>query len=156
MITGPTTISTSTERVTGYQQALSEAGIASHPGWISYGEYRQESGYLQAMRILDLPQRPTALVAANNFLALGAMRALRERAIEVPGQMSLVGFDDMPSVYPFLTVAVQPAYEMGFRATRLLLQHIANPDEAPTEEIVFPLRLIVRESTAACSTSSTR
>ena len=61
----------------------------------------------------------------------------------------LAGFDDIASVRPFLTVVVQPAYEMGFRATKLLLQHIANRDDAPIEEVVFPLRLIPRESTTA-------
>jgi LacI family transcriptional regulator len=149
ILTGPPSISTSAERVTGYRQALEDNGIAPNPAWISYGEFRQESGYVQTLRLLALSERPTALLAANNFIAVGAMQALSENGLDVPGDISLAGFDDIASVRPFLTVVVQPAYEMGFRATKLLLQHIANRDDAPIEEVVFPLRLIPRESTTA-------
>jgi LacI family transcriptional regulator len=150
-VSGPPTASTSAQRAAGYRRALEDAGLEIDPALISFGEFRQESGYQQMLRLLKVTPPPTALFAANNFLAVGAMRALDELGLEVPGAISVVAFDDLPGARPFLTVAVQPAYEMGYRATKLLLEQIANPENAPIQEVVFPVRLIVRESCRAIS-----
>jgi LacI family transcriptional regulator len=74
---------------------------------------------------INLAIRPTALIAANNFITIGAMKALQEVEMEVPEDIALVGFDDLPSAmvtFPFFTVASQPAYQMGARAMQLLVQ----------------------------------
>jgi len=147
ILTGPQDVSTAEDRVAGYRQALVEAGL----GWeeVFYGEYTLESGYDLATRALQSPEQPTAFFAGNNFLAIGALRALRDNGLKVPEDVALVGFDDLPEslvVDPFLTVAAQPAYEMGHKATELLLARLAGQADAPHQEIVLPTRLIVRKS----------
>ena len=102
-------------------------------------------------QLLSLHPSPTAIFAANNFLAIGALRALRAEKIKVPQQMSVVSFDDLPAnllVEPFLTVASQPAYEMGQTATRLLLDRIKNRKVFSPREIILPPQIMVRHSTA--------
>jgi LacI family transcriptional regulator len=100
------------------------------------------------MQLLALTPPPTAIFAGNNFIAIGVMKALYESGLQMPKDMSVVGFDDLPVgllVQPFLTVADQPAYEMGYRAAKLLLERVANPGE-PCQEIVLPTQLVIRQS----------
>jgi LacI family transcriptional regulator len=149
VLSGPKTASTSTQRVAGYKRAFAEAGLKVDSKLVSYGKFHQDSGYERTREILALSQRPTALFAANNFIAIGVMKALFEVSLRVPEDMSVVSFDDLPLgllVQPFLTVVAQPAYDMGYRATKLLLKRIACPDETPPEEIVLPTQLLVRQS----------
>jgi len=147
ILTGPEAVSTAADRVAGYRQALAEAGL----DWeqVLYGEYTLESGYDLATRSLQSPVRPTAFFAGNNFLAIGALRALRDHGLKVPEEFALVGFDDLPEslvVDPFLTVAAQPAYEMGHKATELLLARLNGQAPETCQEIILPTRLIVRRS----------
>ena len=89
---------------------------------------------------------------AINFIAYGTLKALREAGIEVPGLMSVVTFDDLPPgliAEPVLTVAAQSAYEMGRRATELLLNRLQAEDPEPFQEIILPTELIVRSSSAS-------
>jgi LacI family transcriptional regulator len=77
------------------------------------------------------------------------MKALNESGLQIPEDMSVVGFDDLPPgllVRPFLTVATQPAYEMGYRATKLLLERIASSGKPSHQEIVLPTQLVIRQS----------
>ncbi len=147
-LVGPAGVSTADDRVAGFQRALVEAGIAA--GAQTYhGVFTVASGREMTARAMAASPRPTALFAANNFLAIGALNALREAGLRVPEDVALVGFDDLPPAlvtFPFLTVAAQPAYEMGQRAVRLLLDRIEG--RAPTEpqEVVLPTELIVRGS----------
>ena len=174
ILTGPQDVSTAVDRVAGYRLALQEAGLTFE--LVLYGEYDLASGFRLANQALqddlhptygenDLASgfrltgealqshpRPTAFFAANNFLAIGALRALRAHNLQVPEEMALVGFDDLPEalvVDPFLTVVAQPAYEMGHRATELLLARLAGQADAPYQEIVLPTRLIVRKSSGS-------
>jgi LacI family transcriptional regulator len=149
ILSGPETASTSTQRVAGYERAFADAGLKVDTKLVSYGKFHQDSGYERTLEILKLSGRPTALFAANNFIAIGVMKALYEAGVRVPEDMSVVAFDDLPLgllVQPFLTVVAQPAYDMGYRATKLLLKRIAYPDEASSEEIVLPTQLLVRQS----------
>jgi LacI family transcriptional regulator len=107
--------------------------------------------------ILALPDRPTALFAVNNFIAIGALRALRDADLRIPEDMALVGFDDLPLalvVEPFLTVAAQPAYEMGARATDLLLTRIRGDGAEAPIEVILPTELIVRRSSGVGITTA--
>jgi LacI family transcriptional regulator len=91
---------------------------------------------------------PTALFAANNFIAIGVLHALESLGLRVPGDVAVVGFDDLPAAmvtFPFLTVASQPAHEMGRRSVAALLDRIANPGR-PARDIVLPTELVVRRS----------
>ena len=94
-------------------------------------------------------RRPTALFAANNFIAIGAMRALRDAGQRVPEDVALVGFDDLPPalvIDPFLTVVAQPAYKMGQLATELLLARLSERSAEAYQEVVLPTEVIVRRS----------
>jgi LacI family transcriptional regulator len=149
MLTGPEVVSTAVERVAGYRRALIETGLTVDENLIIYGTFTQEGGYRMAHQMLARSPRPTALFAANNFIAIGAFKALREAGMQVPEDVALVAFDDLPSTFalePFLTVAAQRAYDMGRQATQRLLDHLgAEPPSAP-KEIVLPTDLIVRRS----------
>lgn len=156
IITGPKKVSTAVDRVTGYKQALTEAGIAENE-LVYYGAFNQQSGYELTKQALARSPRPTAIFGANNFIMLGIIKALRELQLNVPEDVSVVGFDDFPEsmlVRPFFTAAVQPAYEMGRLATELLLKRIMGelPDEF--QKMILPTEIIERESTGLMRKSS--
>jgi LacI family transcriptional regulator len=149
VITGRRNISTSTDRVVGYERALREAGIPVEPKLVTYDSFSLEGGYRQVKQILEREPRPTAIFATNNFLAFGALRALRETSVRIPADISLVTFDDLPAEWhddPFITVLAQPAYELGRRATELLLGRLQGTLPAKRQVIVLPGELIVRRS----------
>ena len=126
-LTGSQTVTTAADRVTGYQRALAESGLEDQIK-VYYGAFAVESGYEMTQEALALDPPPTALFAANNFIAVGAFRAVREAGLRVPDDISVVAFDDLTEaniIDPFLTVVSQPAYEIGSRATALLLDRIA-------------------------------
>jgi len=148
VLSGPQGVSTADDRVAGYQKAMVEAGI-SDDGLVFYGTYTLTSGYEMAKRVLSLSPQATALFAANNFIAIGALKALRDSGLKVPGDISVVAFDDLPSTWivePFLTVVTQPPYEMGCQATQLLLNRIRGEAPSACQEIILPIELIVRHS----------
>jgi LacI family transcriptional regulator len=152
ILSGPEQVSVSKERVAGYQRALHEAGIDQVADSVYYGPFTQANGYEKTQQILCAPPQPTALVAGNNFIAIGALQALREAGLRVPEDMSVASFDDLPSelvIEPFLTAVVQPAYQMGQRATELLLARITGQVGGPCQEIVLPTELIIRRSCRA-------
>jgi len=154
ILAGPQDVSTSQDRILGYRNALIEAGIEIDDRLIECNEYTAESGYLMAHRVLSLRPRPTALFAANNFIAVGALRALRELGLQVPQDISIVGFDDLPPYYiiePFLTVAVQPAYTMGYKAATLLIERITQPVHDGFQELLLSSEIKIRRSTQAIS-----
>ncbi|MEO0556682.1 MAG: LacI family DNA-binding transcriptional regulator [Bacteroidota bacterium] len=147
------------ERLAGYQEALAEAGIELDDRYIvsadwDHGQhgYTRYAGYLGTQHLLsrfegDPAARPTALFVAADVMALGALRALREAGLDVPGDMELVGFDDVvASAYVGLTTLRQPMAEMGRMATEMLLRRLDAPDTEPSHTIFAP-ELIVRETT---------
>lgn len=155
VLTGRRTISTSIDRVAGCRRALEEAGIdlpdeRVHYGGFNFGRSNQADGHRMALEVLDAPGGPpTAIFCANNFIAFGAIRALRERGLRVPDDMSVVAFDDLPEEWvsePFLTCAAQPAYEIGHRAAELLLAQVSGRAAPDGEAVVLPFQMIVRRS----------
>ena len=148
MITGPKDVSTSVDRVTGYQQALSEADLDENE-LVYYGAFNQESGYEFTNQAMLHSPRPTAIFGANNFITIGIIKALHDLKIDVPGDVSVVGFDDLPEsmlVNPFITVARQPAYEMGRIATELLLKRISIELDEEYQELILPTEIIEHDS----------
>ena len=148
IITGPKDVSTSADRVTGYRQALTEAGLNGNE-LIYYGAYNEQSGYELTTQAMKQSPKPTAIFGANNFIAIGAIKALHDQKLDVPGDISVVGFDDLPEAMfmkPFLTVARQRAYEMGQLATELLLERISGKSPQGYRELILPIEIIVRES----------
>jgi LacI family transcriptional regulator len=151
MLTGHRNISTSVDRAAGYRRALAELGIERDDRLVLYGGFGLEAGYRMACQVLDLHPPPTALFAANNFIAFGAIRALREVGLRIPEGMSLVAFDDLPDdwlIDPFLTVVDQRAYEMGKQAAELILERVAGLGRPTRRSIILPVDFIVRRSSA--------
>jgi LacI family transcriptional regulator len=155
VITGPQDVSTSVDRVSGYQRALAEAGLTEGE-IIYYGEFNQQSGYeLTKQAMLH---SPTAIFGANNFITIGIIKALQDLSVKVPDKISVVGFDDLPEsmlLSPFLTVAAQPAYEMGRMATELLLNRISGELAGGYKELILPTQIIERQSIGLNRDSST-
>lgn len=157
VISGPKDISTSFDRVAGFQKAMEEADIRVREENIYWGSFNWKDSYRMAMKALSLSPPPTALMACNYFIAIGALKALSEVGLRIPEDISMVSFDDVPDIinpYPFLTVAIQEAYEMGFQATELLIARLR--DEGPEEgqRIILPTKLLIRHSTAPPSSSN--
>jgi LacI family transcriptional regulator len=156
MLTGRRSVSTSIDRVAGYRMAMAEAGLQVDDdlvrfGAYNYGDFDQVDGSGMAREVLAVDPRPTAIFAANNFIAFGALRALRESGLRVPDDMSLVTFDDLPDDWhddPLLTVLAQPAYEVGRQAAELLLDRLASKDKTKRRVVLLPGELIVRRSSA--------
>lgn len=149
---GQLSTSTARERLAGYQAAVAEAGLDDDLALIWPGEYSRRSGYERARALLERPAGVTAVFAANNFIALGVLAALRERGWRCPEDLALVSFDDIELaalIDPFLTVVVERAEEMGARATSLLLERIAGATPAGPRRVVLPVDLIVRRSCGA-------
>jgi len=154
-ITGPPTWMASTERLDGYRAALAAAGVLPDPALVRPSDFRVESGQEAAASLLDLPDRPTAIFAFNDNIAIGVLQAARARGLRVPEDISVVGFDDSEHsalVSPALTTVRQPLAEMGRMAVSLLLRLIEN-QSVETLRIELATRLVVRGSTAALVTA---
>ncbi|MDX1416942.1 MAG: LacI family DNA-binding transcriptional regulator [Candidatus Promineifilaceae bacterium] len=137
------------DRLEPYQECLRSAGLLVENELIAKCGPTIEDGYQAAMQLLQRPQRPTALVAINDLLAIGAMRAAWNLGLNVPADLSLVGFDDIHMakyLVPPLTTAARDTAAGGKEAVRQLLRRIADPS-LPRQKARFPSRLIIREST---------
>jgi LacI family transcriptional regulator len=155
VLTGRRTVSTSVDRVAGCRRALEEAGLDLPDemvrwGGFNFGKPNQADGHRMVREVLAAEgERPTAIFCANNFIGFGAIRALHEVGLRVPDDMSVVAFDDLPEEWvsePFLTVATQPAYEIGQRSAAMLLSQIDGHQEPTGESVVLPFQLIIRRS----------
>lgn len=156
-IKGPSAHGACQWRLAGYRQGLKDAGIAADPALIVEGAFSFESGVVAANQLLDLPEPPTAIFAANDDMAAGVIRAAGERGIAVPGQLSVCGFDDTPisrHIFPALTTIRQPTSEMGRLATLELLARIRSPQEGRMVQVQHAL--VARESTRAPAASPMR
>jgi len=140
---GPPHFPCNQDRLSGYRIALQEAGIASDPALIRYGDFHVEQAYHEMKHLLDLPEPPTAVFAGNDEQSLGVYRALQERGLPIPEAMSVVGFDNMAYtawITPALTTVQQPLLEMGRVATKMLLRLIAGePIDTLRVELATPL-----------------
>jgi LacI family transcriptional regulator len=135
-----------TERLRGYRAALDGAGIAFEPAMVVPGEYHELSGLQAVERLIATGQRFTAIFAANDQMAVGAALGLQKRSLRVPEDVSVVGFDDLPTsqyASPPMTSVQQSAYELGRLAASAMLQLLVKTK--PTLEAPAP-RLIARES----------
>ncbi len=141
----------SAERERGYVAALAAAGLQPDPALIVQGDFGQRSGFEQGQALLGLGEPPTAIFCASDLMALGVLDAARLAGLAVPGQLSVAGFDDIPTAahcHPALTTVRQDYEQLGDSAVRLLLQHIENG--APRGmRIELQSQLIIRESTSA-------
>ena len=149
-IAGRPDLQSSARRESGYRQALTEAGLAVDPDLVRVGDYRRGSAHDLAAELLALPDPPTAIFAANDLSALGVLELAHERGIDVPGDLSVVGFDDIPeaaSATPPLTTVRQPIREMGAAGARMLISLMHDHPQADTH-VLLPISLVTRASTA--------
>lgn len=144
---------TARERLKGYRLALSEAGIAYDHSLLCEGDFRRHQARQQVCALLKEQTGITAIFAANGMTGLGTFEALQELGLRCPEDISLVLFDDVQGgdvFRPRLTVAVQPAYAMGYQAMQLLLRRIRKEPPAGPERIFLMPEMQIRDSTAPC------
>ncbi len=149
MITGPASVSTGMDRLSGYREALLEAGVRYEERWVHDAGFREERAYDAACAMLTAPERPTAIFAANNLIAIGVMRAIADSRLRCPEDVSVVSIDDFPwanAFRPRLTTVAQPVDAMGEAAVRLLVQRIAGQGPRTAHVEVMAPMLVVRDS----------
>jgi LacI family transcriptional regulator, galactose operon repressor len=147
VLTGPASVPTAVDRAVGFSRALADDSALATPS-VVYGAFTIESGHAMTLSVMGQAPRPTALFAANNFIAIGVLHALQELGLLVPDDVAVVGFDDLPQAmvtFPFLTVAAQPAFELGRRSVAVLLDRLADP-RRPAQEVVLPTEIVLRRS----------
>lgn len=136
------------DRYTGYRQALAEAGIEFRPEYHRQGELSRREARRLARELLALPNPPTAIFAYSDTQAFGVLRAAQDINLKIPGELSVIGYDDIEiAEFLHLTTVRQHLYDSGVRGAELLLAEIANPSVRP-QEIILPTQLVVRETTA--------
>lgn len=138
-------------RYAGYGRALSEAGLSPLSMATTRGNFTFRAGADQAVRLLNVPQRPTALICANDDMATGALFAAHRMGLRLPADLSVVGFDDTPVsevVWPPLTTIHQPIKQIGARAVERLIDLLNGAESADAGFEAVPHRLVVRESAA--------
>jgi LacI family transcriptional regulator len=153
---GPRNMRASFDRLAGYKECLAANGIEVRDDLIQDSEFTFDGGYTAARLLLDgKAQPPTAIFAGNDEAAYGAIFAAMELGFNIPGQLSICGFDDLSmskNIWPGLTTVHQPSEEIVEIATRMLIRRLKNQSQAP-ERILVPSRLEIRKSTAPPPTS---
>ncbi len=150
-IAGNERLASAADRRRAYTEVLAERGLPREAALVARGDFTERAGFEAARRLLALPRRPTAIFAANDQSALGALSAAQTMGLRVPRDLSLVGFDDVPQaaeVQPQLTTVRQPMELMGKAAVHTLLALLAGLP-APSPMLTLPTELVIRASTAA-------
>ncbi|MBE1592086.1 LacI family DNA-binding transcriptional regulator [Nonomuraea angiospora] len=152
-VSGPSTLSTGRERTEAFLRAAAEHGLEVPKEYVRVGDFRAGSGQRITAELLDLPEPPQAIFLGDNLMALGALDAISERGLEIPRDVALASFDDVPwfnHVHPRITAIGQPTAELGRRAVRVILDALSG---RAAESVVLPARLVARES---CGETDTR
>jgi LacI family transcriptional regulator len=147
-VTGLPGLSSAAERLEGYRMALKDHGIELSRELIAEGNFLQQGGYLAGQKLLDLAIPPTAIFAANDLSAFGVMEVIRERGLQIPNDISIIGFDDIPQAsitYPKLSTVRQPLEQMGNAAVLMLLEHLEDPSRE-MGQVTLTTELIIRDS----------
>lgn len=154
IIGGPRKWLVNDARMAGYAAPLADAGVLPSPELVRHvPEPTTDHGYRAAAELLDLPMRPTALVAFNDKMAVGALTAAAERGLRVPLDLSVAGFDDLDlsrATTPRLTTVRQPLQEMGRMAVTMLMR-VLERHALEAVHVSLGTELVIRESTGACA-----
>lgn len=151
MLSGPSHVTNAVERMAGFRRALAKNNVKITPEYVQETRFDRDSGYRSALRLLNMLPRPTAIFAANDMVALGALLAVREMGLRCPKDVSIIGFDDQDLCIftdPALSSVHQSGYQMGATAARLLLERISGKKARP-QQIVLPTELRIRNSVVA-------
>lgn len=149
-VSGPAVTTTGQHRLAGYRAALKSAGLPNDPSLVKRANFRVEGGYEATLELLASQPWPDALLAGNNLMALGALQALQESGVDLPGDIAFAIFDGIGwarTLRPTLTAVEQPTYLIGRRAAELLLARIAG-DRGPAQHVVLPAELKIGESSS--------
>ena len=155
VITGDMATTSSRERMQGYGKAMSEAGLGQDDRLIVHGDYSSRSGDVSTLKLIARGLRPSAIFCFSDDLALGCIYALRQQGLNVPADVSVVGYDDIVSARyysPPLTTIAQPRREIGRLCATMLFDRIAGLP-VPNRRHILAHRLVVRQSTAAPSSN---
>jgi DNA-binding LacI/PurR family transcriptional regulator len=151
LINGPHGWNSSIDRLAGYRDVLEKYGIPYDPSLVEEGTWEVQSGYPIAKKHLGMPDRPTAIFAANDLMALGAIYAIQDAGLSVPQDIAVVGYDDRDIAScsrPTITTVCPPSFEMGKLAAQLMVDRLENQIEIK-DPILVQGKLIVRESCGA-------
>ena len=152
LIAGPENATTSRDRERGFREGLQACGVQFDEALRRVGQFSHHSGYQWCLDLLAAEPRPTAIFAANDLIAFGALDAARRVGVRVPDELSIVGFDDidMAGWEGFnLTTIRQPLAEMGRATVSLLLERIAGEEDLAPRRRLFPVGLVRRDTLAA-------
>jgi LacI family transcriptional regulator len=156
-ISGPLSLASAKTRAKAFLRELQSRGLAGKPHWNQESDHRVEGGHRAMQRILRDGERPTAVLCSNDLTAIGAMGAIHESGLEIPRDISIVGFDDIQlSAYtqPALTTVHVPRRELAATAFRSLFQDQTNGKKNQKRAYVIEPRLVVRQSTGPAPSSS--
>ncbi|MGI6113696.1 MAG: LacI family DNA-binding transcriptional regulator [Mahellales bacterium] len=152
IISGPRHETTGEERLMGWKKALSDHGIRIKKEWIGEGDFKQDSGYNIMKEFLKQEEFPTAIFAANNTLAYGAIQAIMEKGLRIPQDIAIVCFDALDPtglIRPQITSIIQPAEEIGKIAAEIIIRKINKSRIKIFEKVVLQPKLIIKESCGA-------
>jgi LacI family transcriptional regulator len=147
-ITGPTHMRVGMDRLVGYREALEFHGLAYRDEYVREGDFYFDSGSAAMQELLALREPPTAVLAASDLMAAGAIRAIEQAALDVPGDIAVVGFDDIQlaaMMQPALTTIRQDKLGLGAAAAEALVRMI-ELDGTPPPVLTLPVKLVVRDS----------
>ncbi|USK36651.1 LacI family transcriptional regulator (plasmid) [Bacillus sp. F19] len=151
LINGPSNVSTARAREKAFIETLQLAGIKPNKKLLANLSFMQNDAYPLIKKMMSLPddEKPTAIFAANNFIAIDTIKSLRELNIHVPKDIAIVCFDDpdpIPDFNPFLTVASQPAYNFGYIGIQLLIERIEGNGPKEKQKVILPPQVLIRKS----------
>ncbi|MGQ9629441.1 MAG: LacI family DNA-binding transcriptional regulator [bacterium] len=151
IINGPICFSTSVNRLRGYKRALEEGGLTYEEDLYCEGGFTKDGGHIAMAKLLNSPSPPSAVFAANDLMAVGAMAEIKRRGLKIPQDIAVVGFDDetfAEHVDPPLTTVRKPRHQMGVEAAKIILEEISGGKGKPVKK-VLRTQLIVRRSCGA-------
>ncbi|WP_409304106.1 LacI family DNA-binding transcriptional regulator [Peribacillus sp. SCS-155] len=153
-ISGPLNVIVGRDRLKGFQQSMAQNGLPIDPLLVQEGDFSYESGYNMMLKLLAIEELPTAVFAASDDMAMGAIKAIKSRGLNVPEDISVIGFDDIKfaSIFePALTTMSQPTFEIGSKAMTLLIKIINSECVREKTQYILADRLVLRESTRKLS-----
>ncbi|MFC0045822.1 LacI family DNA-binding transcriptional regulator [Metabacillus iocasae] len=151
-ISGPFDVVLGRDRLEGFRQSMIENKLGEKDLLVQEGDFTFESGYAAMGTFLDMQEPPEAIFAANDEMAIGAIKAIHSKGLKVPNDISVVGFDDIAfaSIFePSLTTIAQPSFEMGETAMKLLIKQL-NKEEIEKKQYILEDKLIIRETSRKC------
>ncbi|MDV9615244.1 LacI family DNA-binding transcriptional regulator [Clostridioides difficile] len=147
-LSGPLQNEIAVDRLEGYKKALIECNLSYNPAYVFEGKYKIEWGqeFIKNLEKIDFD----AIFCANDLIAIGVIRGLKERGLSIPNDISVVGFDDIQTsslISPSLTTVKQPSYDIGYKASEILINCLRGDKKESFDELIFKPELVIRDST---------